>query len=77
MAFGRPPSIQCICVSQRRRLNAIGQKKGSSHSLAITRYARNIDREKNKVKNHLFNIWKIGAMRQNLSSTEGHAELIA
>jgi hypothetical protein len=37
MAFGRPPSIQCICVSQRRRLNAIGQKKGSSHSQAIIR----------------------------------------
>ncbi len=36
-----------------------------------------IHREKSKVKNHLFNIWTIGAMRQNLSSTEGHAELIA
>ncbi len=35
-----------LCVSQHRWLNAIGQKKALPHSLAITRYTHNRDREK-------------------------------
>ncbi len=61
-----------------RWLNAIGQKKAPSHSLAITRDTHNRDREKSSGQANLFNIWNILTIHgQNLSSSSGQHEFVA
>ncbi len=64
LALGRPPviSLNLFCVSQHWRLAAIGQKKASSYSLAITRDTPKMEREKDSDPIHLINIWTIGTV---------------
>jgi|LakMenE18May11ns_1017448.scaffolds.fasta_scaffold9628606_1 hypothetical protein len=57
-------------------LNAIGQKKTPSHSLAITRETHNGDREKSSGQAHLFNIGTKGAMDRTTAQPQVKLSLL-
>ncbi len=59
------PHLNLLCVSQHRQLNAIGQKKVPSHSLAITIERLNGDRVTAHVRSTC-SIWSMETMNRTL-----------